>query len=250
MDLLETRFRAANLACTVTAEPIEGSRRGDRVEVVQIDIARVRRGEEFRVYRGASSNRVEVTTLDRDERQLVLLVWEPRRRFTATISKLAPRPRASRVVWEDKHFWVVEQHTESRRRHFLCGMDESHLFIAQLPRPAPTVAEAHRILRPDELSPRVKRQGEWFFVEPFPADVGEIERAGFVRRSVGIAQAAGLARAGRPHVADEVCVLGERAFVRGAVRHPDHRTVRFRHWMRAVPNTEAFDQPAGVRWID
>ncbi len=213
-----------------------------------MDIARVRSAEEFRIYRGAPSNRVEVTTLDRDVRQLVLLVHEPARRFTATISKMQGRPNA-RIVFEDKRTWVIEQFTTARKRHFLCGMDESHLFIAQLPRPAPTVAAAHRVLRPEEIAPKVKRQGEWFFIEPRADELVEIERA-IVRRHVGIAQAAGLARAGRPHVADEVCALGGSAYVRGAIRHPDHKTVRFLHWMRAVPNTEAFEQAAGVKWVD
>jgi hypothetical protein len=38
--------------------------------------------------------------------------------------------------------------------------------------------------------------------------------------------------------------------VRGAIRHPDHKTVRFSQWTNTVANTEAFDQPEGVKWID
>ncbi|HEY1954362.1 MAG TPA: hypothetical protein VGH28_02090 [Polyangiaceae bacterium] len=249
MDLLESRFAAAKLACAVTAQPIERARAGESVDVVQIDIARVRKLEEFRVWRGAAGNRVEVTAIDRALRQLVLLVWEPERAFHVTVARnFAPQPRG-KIVSEDKYRRVIEQFTVSRRRHFLCGMDESHLFIAQLPRPVPTVADARRALRPTEIAPETKRQGEWFFVEPTAEDLAEIDRA-LVRERMGIAAGGGLVRAGRQHVAAEFCTARGRIFVRGAIRHPDHRTVRFRHWMRAVPNTEAFEQPAGVRWVD
>lgn len=78
-----------------------------------------------------------------------------------------------------------------------------------------------------------------------------------VQRNIGIAQAARLNRAGRPHVADEVVVLTPdgredrpRIYVRGAVRHPDHKTVEFFWFRRTVPNRERFAQPAGVFWID
>ena len=252
MDLLESHFSAADLACVVTREPIERSRNGQDVPVVQMDIGRTRRGtEEFRIYRGASDNRVMATSVDRGERQLLLMVHEPRRRFEATLPKHVPVPPAVRVLYADKRIRVIEQYTSERKRHFLCGMDESHLFIAQLPRAAANVAGAHRILRPDEVDSRVKRQGEWFFVEPTPGDLVDIEDHGVgVRRRMGIAQAARIARAGRQHVADEVCVVGVRVFVRGAIRHPDHKTVRFLHWMRAIANTEAFEQPAGVKWVD
>jgi len=253
MDFLEERFRAANLACAVTNEPIERARdRAGTVAVVQMDIARTRRGdEEFRIYRGAPSNRVEVTSFDRRERQLLLMVHEPRRRFEATVSKFQPVPPNVRVVYEDKRVRVIEQLTTERKRHFLCGMDESHLFIAQLPRAAANVAAAHRVLRPVASDARVKRQGEWFFMAPDASVLArDLIDAKVIRRRTGIAQAAGLARAGRPHVADEVFAVGARIYVRGAIRHPDHKTVRFSQWTNAVPNTEAFEQPAGVKWID
>jgi len=62
-------------------------------------------------------------------------------------------------------------------------------------------------------------------------------------------------------VADEVFVapgLRERpgpalprAYVRGAVRHPDHRTVFFHSWRLVVPNLEALEQPVeGIAWVD
>jgi hypothetical protein len=77
-----------------------------------------------------------------------------------------------------------------------------------------------------------------------------LEQSDVVRRGIGIAEAARISRSGRPHVADEVMLANFHIFVRGAIRHPDHRTVRFLHWMRAIPNTETSDRPEGVRWVD
>jgi len=252
MDDLEARFHEAKLACVVTPEPLERSWRGGAIDIVQLDIARERRGETFRIWRGAASNRVLATNVDARERQLVLMVHERRRRFEATISAFQPVPPRTRVLYADKHKRVIEQFTTETKRHFLCGMDESHLFIAQLPRPAPTVAAAHRVLRPDWLRDEERRQGEWFFATPTAEDAANIAQAtpALTMSEIGIAQAARLPRAGREHVADEVVVIGRRIFVRGAIRHPDHRTVRFLLWTRAIPNTEAFEQPSGVRWVD
>lgn len=61
--------------------------------------------------------------------------------------------------------------------HFLMGMDESHNFIAPLPKPAKSVLEAHRMLKPSKIAGgkrrNWKRQGEWFFV---PCNQDEIKR--------------------------------------------------------------------------
>lgn len=50
--------------------------------------------------------------------------------------------------------------------YFLVGYDEEHLFVSMLPEPAITVADAHRILLPEELKGKSNyfRQGEFFFV--------------------------------------------------------------------------------------
>lgn len=64
---------------------------------------------------------------------------------------------------------------ESRDKHdFLVGMDETAHFIAALPQPVKSVAEAHEVLKPREAEERAEarqinrrakplRQGEWFF---------------------------------------------------------------------------------------
>lgn len=69
--------------------------------------------------------------------------------------------------------------TEIRPRHFLCGRDESHWFVAET-KPATSVKEAKEALKPDDIfvsriglskkhkTAAIIRQGEWFFV-PCPS---------------------------------------------------------------------------------
>jgi len=256
MDLrqhLPARFASANLSLVVAEAPL--ARRGPN-EIVQMDIARARKNEHFRIFPGASTNRIEVTTVDRSERQLVLLVHEPRRKFTTTISASAPRDPRVRVIFEDRFRRIIELQTSESKRHFLCGMDEQHLFIARLPRAASTVSDAHRALRALEVPPslrlhkeRVRRQGEWFFL-PITADEERMLDAVAVQQNTGIAHAANIPRAGRQHFADEIAVTKHGVFVRGRVRHPDHRTLDVRGWHRVVPNRESVEQPIGVLWVD
>ncbi|MFO0594437.1 MAG: hypothetical protein U0228_04015 [Myxococcaceae bacterium] len=268
---LHTSFEKAGLPLEVLDRPLfRGQGAGD---IVQIDVARAR-GERFRIFTGASDNRVQVANVDRALRQLVLMVHEPRRRFETFVSNFRRReltapPNAVRKV---KTGWFVENFTVDRKRHFLAGMDEQHLFIAMLPAPATTVWSAHVLLRPEAVRnaergafEKTVRQGEWFFVSLAPRELAEVEAAAKgslskVRRDIGIAQAAGIFRGGRPHVADEVLVLqavsgvgaaaNTRVYVRGRVRHPDHATVELRPWRRAIVNTESFEQPQGIGFVD
>ncbi|MEJ7728514.1 MAG: hypothetical protein WKG00_04805 [Polyangiaceae bacterium] len=240
-------------------------------DIVQLDIVRASRRtiDRFVLWPGHRDNRIEVEGIDRPLQQLVLLVHEPRRRFEVAVDARRQLAPGLRVVRQQGSQRIVEQFTAGSKRHFLCGMDEQHPFIARLPEPVSTVRAAHRAL----LDPRVTvaergaldrtiRQGEWFFVALAPHRervLDELLKHGaLVRRSVGIAQAAGIRRVGRPHIADEVLVVAAEtpghppaAYVRGAVRHPDHRTVVFHHFRQVIPNRESVDQPVpGVRWID
>lgn len=260
---LISRFAQAGLPLEVLDRPLAGAR-GLADDIVQLDIARRPRGapaEAFRLYPGDAGNRVVVTTVDKARQQLLVMIHEPRRRFQFELSRFASPPEGARLVRVTARVRVFERHTDDRKRHFLAGMDEQHLFVAQLPRAAPTVWAAHVLLKGDDVRQaerraggKTVRQGEWFFVEPTAEELLEVEllaRASpvLVRHGVGIAQAARLRRAGRPHVADEVAVIQERIFVRGHVRHPDHATLFLRTWRRTFGNTEA-SQPEGVLWVD
>lgn len=41
-----------------------------------------------------------------------------------------------------------------------------------------------------------------------------------------------------------------RLYVRGTIRHPDHKTLRLAHWHRVVPNTESQASARGLAFID
>lgn len=267
---LVSRFARAGLALEVAPAPLGGQRNQGAQDIVQLDIVRRTRRtvDHFLLWPGHAGNRIEVEGIDRPLQQLVLMVHEPRRRFEVTVPEEHVFQSGARVRVPGR-FRRVEQWTTEAKRHFLCGMDEQHPFIARLPEPVSTVRAAHRAL----LDPRVKvaergaldrtvRQGEWFFVAlgPYRASLLEArsKRGALVRKKVGIAEAAGIRRIGRPHVADEVLVIGSEtpglpsaAYVRGAVRHPDHRTLVFHQYRQVIPNRETVDQPIpGVRWID
>lgn len=267
---LPRRFREARLELELLPAPIgaPSSRRGLEA-IVQIDIARPPRrpSERFQLYPGARDNRVAVLGIDAPHRQLVLFVEEARRTFRVEINRFQTVPAGSRVVREDKRSRTIEQQTDGEKRHFLCGMDEQHYFIAQLPHGVSSVHGARESLRAPEVPPslrsrdgRVVRQGEWFFMPTSGRHRREIEasiKRGRLFRDIGIAQAAGIPRAGRPHVADEVVVVAPiigathpGIYVRGDVRHPDHRTVTFHEFHRTVPNRERFSQAKGVLWVD
>lgn len=271
---LPRRFQGAGLALELRAEPLAPQRtRGNGVEhIVQMDIARSP-SERFQIYPGAKDNRVEVLGVDRPHQQLVLFVHEPARAFTVSVPKRASLSPGAKVVRETSTLRFVEHTTEARKRHFLFGMDEQHLFMAELPHGVSSVHGARESLRAPEVPPnlrsrdgRVIRQGEWFFLPVKAQDSAELGSAverKLVMRDVGIAQAARLDRAGRPHVASEVVVVQPyptrarsmdpslpKIFVRGDVRHPDHRTVHFRDWRRVVPNRERFDRREGMLWVD
>lgn len=49
------------------------------------------------------------------------------------------------------------------KHDFLVGMDEVHHFVAALPKRVKSVCEAHEVLKPDGLTEKSVRQGEWFF---------------------------------------------------------------------------------------
>lgn len=271
---LPRQFNEAGLALDLVDAPLAPQRtRGDGIDhIVQMDIARPPRrpSERFQIYPGAKDNRVEVLGVDRPHQQLVLFVHEPARAFTVRVPKRTWQIPSGRVVRETERDRFIEHTTESRKRHFLFGMDEQHLFMAELPHGVSSVHGAREALRAPEVPPnlrsrdgRIVRQGEWFFLPARPREVAEVEAIAELRGArtdIGIAQAARLPRAGRPHVASEVVVIPPpvgrasptepRIYVRGAVKHPDHKTVVFREWRRVVPNRERFEQRAGVLWID
>lgn len=263
---LPDRFRRASLDLELLRTPLSARSARGVSDLVQLDITSAARAQRFRLYPGAPENRIEVLGPDPARQQLVLFIDEPRRTFELSVPKHRLLPPGTKVLRESARERVIEQETPGRKRHFLCGMDEQHLFIAELPYGVSSTHAARDALRAPEVpsslvlrGEKVVRQGEWFFLPLLPRQLALVEALvakGSLTRGAGIAQAAQLRRAGRPHVADEIVVAAlegrERleVFVRGAVRHPDHQTLVLREFRRAVPNRERFAQPEGVFWVD
>jgi hypothetical protein len=139
---------------------------------------------------------------------------------------------------------------------YLCGHDESHWFVAGLPfhRKTQTVQGAMETLKPEIVRREQRRkgvkhrrdrrrtaayirQGEWFFLPRPKMQVAETlaQRNGQLARPDG-----------KPHRVDWIYRVPGRdeTFVRGAVRHMDHKTVYLDVWHRVVQNTEVAPAPA------
>jgi hypothetical protein len=156
-------------------------------------------------------------------------------------------------------------------------VDERQLFIAQLAEPCTTVGQAHKSLGRTVMTAdgtrkgsALDRQGEWFFWETKQRTREAIDELVeknklVVHRNAPIGSFAGRG-GGNPHIADELIVtppldklnhgFGVRpqsVYVRGKIRHVDHKTIKFSHWREVVANNEgatAQAGAAGVFWVD
>jgi hypothetical protein len=270
---LVPQFGRIGLPLRVLNGPI---RNGNR-QIFQMDILSFPDSEYFRLWPGHRENQIQVSADDLGFRQLVLRVHEPRRRFEERISKgdasrnsaehTALR-RGGRVIGDDARSWILELWTPGEERRYLCGFDESSLFIAQVARGS-TVADAHEALKPAEViaaeaeSPgRVLRQGEWFFLPLVREDEAAL---GFVLRHQpeSFRRNEPVEEARRPHLAEEVVHRKvpihdrgvestlEIVYARGWVTHSDHRPLFLDGWRRVVRNAELRTDPSGGnKWID
>jgi len=309
---LVRRFADAGLQLVLSDRPIVGGvgGRGGR-DIVQIDIQRrvngSRRHEWFRIFPGADDNRIEVVGADKKFGQVVLMVHEVAREFTEDVPWVRRKDydftkpdwketmarnlqvRVSDLIVRfvrDKFVGSIQirRRTPSQKRHFLLGLDERQLFIAQLPKAVSTVRDAHACLKATTVvlaegkGIKATRQGEWFFLDPTTDEVARIEdglarKLLVVEHSVPIGPFSDNAvRGGRrvrqfrgnPHTADELIVLpgipvqggqlpvrGREVFIRGRVRHVDHATVSFSGWRKVIRNAEPNSgQALGVGWVD
>jgi len=289
---LVKQFARAGLELELLTQPLR--RGGNTEEIVQVNVGRRFRGasrkEWFRLFPGHPDNRVLVQGTDCRRRQLVLFVEEPERTFEVDEPRRGPERRAVAVsrlapaviVRQTKRHWVVRHKTSADKRHFLMGVDERQLFIAQLTSGCSTVDAAHRLLgNTVQFADRrrrgssLDRQGEWFFLETSAALREHLERLlrgcrAVVHRKVNIGGFNGRA-GGNPHLAEELVALTDdllpqtsrlehgfsvrslQVYVRGAVRHVDHRTVHFHQWREVVGNNEgatASGDARGTYWID
>lgn len=181
--------------------------------------------------------------------------------------------------WDGRDLWAKTR-TPSSVRHFLMGVDERQLFMCQLPRPASSVKQAMEslksptvILAEGKQLGRTLRQGEWFLLNPTPEEEATLKAylkgsLAVVHRKANVGQFAGRT-GGKPHVVDELVQIRDAeqvlpngfrvrsrpaVFIRGALRHPDHETLKLGAWRKVILNNEAGNVGSaaafGGGWID
>jgi hypothetical protein len=180
------------------------------------------------------------------------------------------------TFYEKNGIWGEDQETSDRSMLYLMGLDERQLFIARLPKAITTVAEAHKSLKATEVITaegkalgKTIRQGEWFFINATQEEIDEINK--LVKQNiVVIKKKYPIGHRGiqvNSHVADEGVNMPparlshgfsvrdrEEIFVRGAVRHRDHETIKLGNWRKVIRNTEpqseGFNRSNGMTWVD
>jgi hypothetical protein len=177
-------------------------------------------------------------------------------------------------VQPDSRHLVLMVRDGSAKNKFLLGRDERHWFAAAVPGDGVhDVRSAIESLRPTEAEGRKTiRQGEWFFV-PEP---GVRQNANLLYRNEPLSRGGG----SKPHICEELMRLGGVAvmvsqayptgikeaayqrlietdpkarrmswrrmvrdaevYVRGDVRHRDHKTIHLDGWHRVYMNRERF----------
>jgi hypothetical protein len=254
IDLLGKKFARMGARLKVADRP---SRRFRPAVGVSLDVLEDRRGEFFEIARAPGNDaEVEVLDLQPGDRHLLLLVRED-------------RDKSKFLCGHDERHWFVAGIPEDAPVGTVRQARE-----ALKPREV-LVAQARRGLRARSASRRKNaayiRQGEWFFI---PAvDLGGIDDR-LVLRNEPLVRTGG----GKPHWAEfcyrsggeavHVCsrhpngVSDEQyrqilngnprakkwgwrvmrrnpgVYVRGRVRHADHRTIVLRGWHQVVMNTE------------
>jgi len=283
MGYLIDRFSDAGLTLELAPAPFARGLNAERI--FQMDIRRRNRRDarsELFVAWPGTDNLVVVQGVDESEKQLVLMVREPPREFYEAVPQWTlyraektgdPRAALAKEANVDESAIVlsggaasVRRQTPEQKRHFLAGRDERQLFMCRLPRACTTVRQAHEALRAPQVKEsrsaieRAIRQGEWFFLALSGVERDELGHAieghrAWVRRKVSIGSV--IPRAGKPHVAEELVVwtneAGERrVYVRGGVRHVDHKTIYLHEWRQVVRNREVDEARSlfGGTWID
>lgn len=241
---IEAAFARANVPLRITNRSLNRNIvRGAR-DIVQMDIGRDSKGKETIRMNIPDGGDVRVLGGDADHQQVVVMVHEPELKFEEQIWNPITAKMETRI-----------RRTPEGNRRFLVGMDECHLFIAQLTTNCTTVKQAHEGLRPKTMpkgrkakKAKVKRTGEYFLAPITVSErivVADHIKAFGVERKVGLGTGKGR---GRPHVVDERIRIKGIEFARGKIRHPDHAVVELKDWHRVSINTE--DRSADARWVD
>lgn len=240
MQDLELWFAKAGLPIKVEKEPLSSiSFSVNNQDIFQMTIdtkGKKHIKEYFRIFPGHRDNEVRVIDTDSGKQQLILLVNEPERKYSVRL-------------WDrNKRDWVYEkQKSPGLLRKYLMGMDECHLFIAELPRNLGSInkiKDAHKALKPDDVidkesgTNRIKRQGEWFFIPTTKEELKEINKnLNLVEKKRPLGES--MWRSGNSHIADLLLTIQAGQFAKGKISHRDHKTLKLHGWFRVVKNNEA-----------
>lgn len=274
-DHLESQFKRAGIPIQVTERAFVRNLQGG-ARITQIDVGINGNDEWIRCFPGDDSQ-ITVMNVDKGHQQVVLSVREPERTFKEKQSL----PWGERDPETGKRYTWVERTTPANERRLLVGMDERHLFISQMEegKSPTTVKEAHNSLAPVGIpgtkkrrkKQNIKRQGEWFMVPATQEEIQEINQAikdGKLEKKVALGSGGDgrLPGRGKPHVAKERVRLGvtgtvtrsrwswqqntqwAASYVRGWVRHADHKTIKLQDWHRVESNNE--DRSSTATWYD
>ncbi len=210
--------------------------------------------EYYRIYYGHQENDIRVIDTDSKKQQIILLVNEPEREYTVK-------------TWDRKKMdWVYNtRKSPNFIRKYLMGMDECHLFIAELPNNLGAlnkIKDAHKILKPEDVldkekkTNRIKRQGEWFFIPTTPQEIELInENTNLIEKKSPLGPSFG--KSNNSHIADQIINNREIQFATGKISHVDHKTLKLNGWFRVVRNNESRTSSVsrnqinnGVMWVD
>lgn len=279
---LKKAFERAGLPLKFIDQP-----RRVREQVFQMDIQRKTGGKRVEWFEMYLPNGAEVIVIQSDPKicQLVLAVKEQERTFRETVHEdLVQGMRRVKIVERrEKGMVVVERKATADKRQFLIGVDERQLFMAQIRRgqSIKSVQDAHAALKPNSVTfaegkygGNTIRQGEWFFVNPGKVELAVLKaeiKAGrtAIQKNKAIGDVVfGRRRPGNPHMAEEIVTVSPKiiapdasrlfnpdragrseVYVRGAIKHVDHKTVKFGEWRKVILNREETLSTNG-RWID
>jgi hypothetical protein len=177
---------------------------------------------------------------------------------------------------DDRHLLLMTRTGPKRTKaRFLAGHDERHWFVASIPEKTPvsTVKDAKKALKPDKVKEKpvdkTRRQGEWFFIprpdaiideklilhnEPLTRGRGskphrcqELYRMGGTGVYVSRKYPNGLAENEYDKLDSDVrknagpwrhMVRNPQVFVRGHIKHSDHKTLNLSGWHEVLMNSE------------
>lgn len=242
MNSVESKFQKMGARCEVReSQPLQRTTRGP----VSLNVLRDRQGEYFVVSHRPDVD-LEVLSVDVSDRHLVLMARDG-------------KVKSRFLCGHDEREWFVAAIPERTPVTTVAAAKE-----ALKPVGVASAPELPRRQRGKRRTSAYKRQGEWFFVPrpDFQPD-GGILRNEIITRS-------GRGGGGKPHVCAEMVrsggsvvyrvgtewletdlwvaagsprflsrqVSGATVYVRGAIRHPDHKTLNLSGWHQVLMNTE------------